>query len=336
MKMPQPDDEVALAKLLERQKKLSFDFEKGVNWRAGIDLTRYFVPLDTDALVFPNASPEQRLVMSQYLGLVIAQTFAEMETALTQAKEVVWKKKLQLYPVNPEFEALGDQFFAEEEKHSRMFRRYLEVFAQETGVTYEELTSMLPTVSGTILQKTLKLNSEIGGHALWWVLSLVEEVSILIYKQLQPFSKKMDPLYFELHRRHFEEEVRHSPYSYWMIEHLYRRNKSFSNMIFRKTDLVLAQALEITWALSSLSRIRNAFWLRKKHPFYATLTSCIPLLRKLSPIEVIRRLFVTAPFVSLLLNPNYHNDYQTLIGKLRALQIPTPKPQPQSLSAEKK
>ena len=100
------------------------------------------------------------------------------------------------------------------------------------------------------------------------------------------------------------------------------------------SEEMLAQALEITWALSSLSRIRNAFWLRKKHPFYATLTSCIPLLRKLSPIEVIRRLFVTAPFVSLLLNPNYHNDYQTLIGKLRALQIPTPKPQLQSLSAE--
>ncbi|TPW17933.1 MAG: hypothetical protein FD126_3546, partial [Elusimicrobia bacterium] len=95
MKMPQPDDELALARILERQKRLSWDFEKSIPWDRGVDLTRYFVPLDHDTLFFPEASHEQRLVLSQYLGLVIAQTFGEMETALVQAKDLVWKKNLQ-------------------------------------------------------------------------------------------------------------------------------------------------------------------------------------------------------------------------------------------------
>lgn len=334
MKMPQPDDERALTKILERQKKLAWDFEASLPWARGVDLSRPFVPLDHDNLVFPEASREQRLILSQYLGLVIAQTFAEMETALVQAKEFVWRQQLELYPISPEFEALGHEFFAEEEKHSRMFRRFLRAFAEQTGIAPLDLHEILPAVSGTVLQKTLKLNSDIGGHALWWVLTLVEEISILIFKQMRPFKKGLDPLYFEIHRRHFEEEVRHSPYSYWMIEHLYKRHKSLSGLVFRKTDLVLAQGLEIAWAFSSLSRIKNAFWLRKKHPFYATLLSCVPLLRKLGPVEAIRRLFVTAPFVSLLLNPQHHSDYQGLIAKLRALQIPTPAPRPQPLSAD--
>jgi len=333
MKMPQPDDEIALKKILERQKKHSFDFENSINWKGGIDMNRYFLPLDNDAMVFPTANQEQRLVLSQYLGLIIAQTFAEMETALVQAKDRVWKKNLQLYPVNPEFEALGDQFFAEEEKHSRMFRRYLHQFAKQTGIEYADLNRILPNVTGSLLNRILQLNSDFGGHALWWVLTLVEEVSILMFKQIRPFEKEIDPLYFDLHKKHFEEEVRHSPYSYWMIEHLYKRNKSPVNMFFRKTDLLLAQALEIHWTISSLSRIRNAYGLRKKHPFYATLTSCIPLIIKLSPIEIIRRLFVTAPFVSLLLNPNIFDDYQQLITQVRALHIPTPKPRLTALSA---
>ncbi|MBI3288345.1 MAG: diiron oxygenase [Elusimicrobia bacterium] len=326
MKMPQPEDERALARMLARQKKMSWDFEQSIDWDRGIDMRRPFVPLDHDNLVFPDASREQRLALSQYLGLVIAQTFGEMETALVQAKDLVWKRSLQLYPINPEFEALGDQFFDEEEKHARMFKRFLRAFAAQTGIEPEDLTRILPTVSGSLLHKTLRLNSVIGGHALWWVLTLVEEISIVIFKQIRPFKKDIDPLYFDIHRRHFEEEVRHSPYSYWMIEHLYKRDKSLANVVFRKTDLMLAQALEISWTLSSLSRIRNTYGLRRKHPFYATLTSCIPLLVKLSPVEIIRRLFVTAPFVSLLLNPQYHNDYQTLIAKLRTMQLPTPKP----------
>lgn len=333
--MPQPDDEQALSRILERQKKLAFDFEKSINWNAGIDLTRYFVPLDNANLVFPSASQEQRLVLSQYLGLVIAQTFAEMEIALVQAKDRVWKKNLARYPVNPEFEALGDQFFTEEEKHSRMYKRYLHSFAQSTGVEYDELVKILPSVSGSLLHKTLMLNSDFGGHALWWVLILIEEISILIFKQIKPFKDGIDPLYYEIHKKHFEEEVRHSPYSYWMIEHLYKRNKSPANLFFRKTDLLLAQALEITWAFSSLSRIRNTYGLRKKHPFFATLNSCIPLLIKISPVEVIRRLFVTAPFVSLMFNHGAHDDFQNLIGKVRALQIPTPKTRLQVLSTRR-
>ncbi len=326
MKLPRVDDEQALLKILERQKKLCFDFDKSLPWKDGIDLKRYFVPLDEDALIFPEAGPEERLVLSQYLGLVIARTFGEMETALVQAKDKVWKRNLDRYPVSPEFEALGEQFFAEEEKHSRMFKRYLELFSAQTGLSFDELASLLPSVSGTMLEKALQLNSDLGGHALWWVLTFVEEISILIFKQLRPFQTKLDPLYFAMHRRHFEEEVRHSSYSYWMLEHLYRRDRSAKQVLFRKTDLLLAQALEVSWTFQSLSRIRNAKRLKDKHPFYGTLARLMPLLRRRSPFEIIRRMFISAPFVSLMLNPNHFEDYKKIAGKLRAYEIPVPKP----------
>lgn len=331
---PAPEDEAALQRALKTQKKLSWDIEKDFDWSGGADLSRYFVPLDSDNLVFPEATPSQRLAISQFLGLVIAQTFAEMETVLVSAKELVWRRHLKLYPVNPEFEQLGEQFFDEEEKHARMFRRYLAVFAKQTGIDEEELRQILPTVTGSVLHRALKLNSQWGGHALWWVLTLVEEVSIHIFKQMQPHRARLDPLYYSLHRRHFEEEVRHSPYSYWMLEHLHKRDKRLASLFFRKTDLLLAQSLETAWTLSSLSRIRSAVWLRKKHPFYAELASCLPQLIRLGPIEVIRRLFVSAPFVSLMLNFHHHRDYEGLIAKLRAVHLPTPLPRTAPLAAD--
>lgn len=333
MKMPRLDDEAAIARILERQKRLAFDLEKGVDWDRRIDLTRYFVPLDPDALVFPEAGPEERRALSQYLGLVIAQTFAEMETALVQVKDAVWKRNLELYPINPEFSALGEQFFAEEDKHSRMFKRYLRIFAEQTGLELEELNRVLPAVSGSMLQKALRLNSEFGGHALWWVLTLVEEASIAIFKQMRPFEDRLDPLYFEIHKRHFEEEVRHSPYSYWMLEHLHTRNRSALSVVFRKTDLLLAQALEVSWTLTALSRIRHARQLRSKHPFYAGLARLLPLLVTRSPFEIIRSLFVSAPFVSMLLNPNHHDGFQKMAASLRAFEFPIPSPRKVELSA---
>jgi hypothetical protein len=329
---PRPDDEVELARLLERQRRLAWDFEKAVPWEQGIDLERYFVPLDKDALIFPGASPEQRLAISQYLGLVIAQTFGEMETALVSAKELVWERNIKRWPVNPEFEAFGLQFFSEEEKHSRMFKRFLRSFALQTGIAPEELSGILPIVPGTVLHRALKLNTDAGGHALWWVLTLVEEVSVLIYKQLRPFKGQVDPLYFALHRRHFEEEVRHSPYSIWMLDHLYRHSRFPVGLVFRKTDLALAQALEIVWTFSSLCRVLKARSLRRKHPFYAALASCTPLLLRQSPVRAIQKLFVNAPYVSLLLNPRTCSGYQSLISRLHAVPLPTPDPKPADLT----
>ena len=333
MKLPKLDDERELTRILERQKKLAFDIERSIDWKGGIDLDRYFLPLDPDAVAFPDADAAERRVLSQYLGLVIAQTFAEMETALVAAKDLVWKKNLQLYPINPEFEALGEQFFTEEEKHSRMFKRYLDVFAAQTGVTPEELHSILPKVDGSVLLGGLKLNSKYGGQALWWVLTLVEECSVLMFKQMKPFEGRLDPLYFAIHKAHFEEEVRHSSYSYWMLEHLYTRNRSVIATVFRKTDLLLAQGLEIAWAINALARIRHARRLKDKHPFFAGLVRLIPLLRKQTPFQMIQKLFLSAPFISLLLNPNHHGDYQTMATKLHALEFPVPNPRKLQLSA---
>src|SRR4029077_8855052 len=101
----------------------------------------------------------------------------------------------------------------------------------------------------------------------------------------------------------------------------------------RKTDLAVAQVLEVFWAVSSLSRILHVRTLRRKHPFYETLASCVPLLLNLTPLDRLRKLFVEAPFVSLLLNPRSCSDYGRLARRLNAVPIPTPRPRPAMLAA---
>jgi len=214
-----------------------------------------------------------------------------------------------------------------------MFKRFLLLFSKTTGLAPEELDGLLPAVSGTMLERALELHSGLGGHALWWVLTLVEEVSISIYREMRPSRARLDPLYHEIHWRHFQEEVRHSPYAYLMLENLYRRDRSALGGLFKRTDFLVAQALEVSWALVSLSRLRNAERLRKRHPFYATLARLMPLLRGRSPFRLLRSLFVSAPFVSLLLNPNHHEDLQGMAARLRALEFPLPAPEPPKLGA---
>ena len=46
------------------------------------------------------------------------------------------------YPVSPEFEQLGENFFIEEKKHSDAFELFLEKFAIQTNVSVDELKSI--------------------------------------------------------------------------------------------------------------------------------------------------------------------------------------------------
>ncbi len=46
-----------------------------------------------------------------------------------------------------------------------------------------------------------------GGHAFWWVVAVVEEVALLIYQAVYRHRKQMDPLFYQIHRKHFEEEI---------------------------------------------------------------------------------------------------------------------------------
>jgi hypothetical protein len=201
---------------------------------------------------------------------------------------------------------LGEQFFAEEAKHAALFRRYNDLFCESLNVSPAELASVLPSAFGAIFQKAVIANSKMGGHAFWWVVAVVEEVALLIYQNIHRHRKDIDPLYYHIHRKHFEEESRHTNYAFLMLDLINKQPKSFTQTLMSKLDLAYSEFFSTAWVLTELHKVKRVRELKDRHPFFAKLNDCLPLLESLSTAELIKRLFVSAPYISLILNRNYH------------------------------
>lgn len=322
-----PWDNAALANQIQRQLRHAWDLEKDLPWADGIDFQRPFLPLDADAIAFPGTNPEQRLALSQFLGLVINSTISEMESVIHRLKDSAWQRTIEQYPVNPEMKKLGELFFSEENKHSAMFDRYNQIFCDTHGIPIEQMARLLPKAFGSRFLGMTQKNANDGGMAFWWVVATVEEVSIQLYRDLDRHREAVDPLYYWLHRRHLEEESRHRNYAFLMLE-LYRQAQptGLRALLHRKLDLVLAQIFSAGWVLSELSKIFESEKMKDDHPFFATLASCLPLFRNLSPLEVVTKLFVTAPYVSTVLNTRYHKRTLEEAINQGAWSLPFPAP----------
>ncbi len=323
-----PYDHRELRKQLEEQRRLAWDIESGIEWAQGIDLNRFFLPLDDDSIAFPGASAEQRLALSQFMGLVVNSTIAEMETVAFRIRDVAWRAILDGFPVNPEMIALGDQFFTEEIKHAQMFARYVQHFAEEVGVDVHELDSILPKAYGSTFQTAILRNAQRGGHAFWWVVALVEEEAVLLYQQMYRHRKVLDPLFYQIHKRHFEEESRHTNYAFMMLKLIRDRQENWRQQLHRRVDRIYSELFTTTWVLAELHKVFNVPTLAHRHPFFSTLASCIPLMKELSWRELASRLFVSAPYVSSVLNPRYHRLTSAAAAEHGALGFHYPEPNP--------
>lgn len=326
-------DEVALAKLTELQRKNAWDLEKSIDWHSGIDLNKPLVALDDEALFFPGASQEQRLAISQLMGLIIATCICEMEECLLRLKKISWHDILNQYPVSPEFCELGEQFFEEETKHSTAFRRYLHHYAVGLSVDPEELRKTLPLVEKTKSEWMLKKNIEGGGMAFWWIVAQVEQEFLLLYHSMVPHKKNLEPLYFTLHQKHFEEEARHAPFPYLMLELLSTRVQRPLQMVHNKVDLAVSQVLQLFWAGHSLNRSRSVKKLANKAPLFKVIADVMPHLEKQPPWRIIWDFITSAPYVSPLVNPKYHPKISIFAKKMGAWSLPFPKPKPKPLKA---
>lgn len=335
MYIPDILNEVELEKYLLQQQKHSWDLEKDISWNKGIDLSKPFVALGKDATFFPNASPEQRLVISQYVGLLINSTICELENALERSKKQCWENLVRKYPVNPEFIALGEEFFEDEKKHSEAFTKFLKMFAEETNVTLDELQSLLPVLDKSKIESLFRVNSIVGGQALWWVVAAVEEESIMVYRHMHKFKNDLDPLYYDLHRKHFEEETRHAAYAFLMLELFRRRAKGPINILAKKLDFIFSEILQITWLMKELLKLINVKKLSDRHPFYKTLESSLPMLAELSPNEIIQKLFLEAPYISMILNPRNNKNLQESINKIGSVTISRGMPEEVELTIER-
>jgi hypothetical protein len=324
MRAINPFDHNELKEHLRLQQKAAWDIDTCVNWSMGVDPTKFLLPLDESSIAFPGASPDQKRALSQLMGLIVNATISEMEDCLPRLKKFAWEDTLKKYPVNPELVELGEQFFAEEAKHAAAFKRYLAEFCKAVDVEMDDLDRLLPKAFGSHFQSAIIRNAKSGGQAFWWVVSNVEEVSINIFQGIFRNKNEVDPLYFHLHRRHLEEESRHANYAYLMIELMRHQQKGIRGWWHRKADFSLAQLVAAPWVITELYKFFNVKDLKHKSPWFEVLASCIPLYEKMPQSEKIKRMFIAAPYVSWILNPNHRQMHVRATQEFKSWMLPFP------------
>lgn len=329
----------ALAAQAARQRKYAWDLERGVQWSLGVDTSKPFLPLDADNLLFPGANAEQKLALSQLIGLIINSTISEMESVINKLRHVAWEAPLRQFSVNPEMWELGELFFIEENKHALAFARFNELFCKTEGIDPELMDRLLPKAFGSLFLKAIISNAKSGGHAFWWVVAAVEEVSLELFKDIHAARHIVDPLFYEVHKKHMEEEQRHHNYAFLMLELIERRSFTLKRLLHRKTDLLFGQLFSTGWVIAELNKIFLAKDFASRHPFFEVISSCLPLIRQISTADLIKRLFVSAPYISLVLNTKNHPLTSRMAVTHRAFNFPFPQPNIQQLTfskAEKK
>jgi len=317
-------DEKKLAHQLQIQRRLSWDLETRIDWSKGVDLSKPLLPLDRDNILFPEANAEQRLVISQLMGLIVAATISQLEQVANDLKGPAWERVLDRFPVNPEMRALGEQFYAEEAKHAVAFGRYIDMFAVALGVEPADLKALLPQADNGLQKKIYALNSLAGGMAVWWLIAAVEEESLVIYRYMDPVRAKIDPLYWQLHRAHFEEELRHKSYASLMLQMFEEFSGVTTTLLFKKLDFVLAECLNLTWTLNELVKAKGFRRFKHHHPFFATLSGLIDVLGRRNFLGVLYRLLTSAPYISNTLHLSEHQHVKELLQRFGALQAPLP------------
>lgn len=319
-------NDLSLQKQVELQRDHAWDLETGIDWAQGVDLSRYFLPLDDKSIAFPGLTAKQRRTLSQFMGLVINTTIGEMEGVIDRLRDVAWEQLLRRYPVNPEMRELGELFFEEEQKHARTFARYIEIFCNQTGVPRASLNRLLPQSFGSRFLSAIRANAEQGGFAFWWVVAGVEEVSIQIYQMMHKHQASLDPLFFSIHRRHLEDEARHRGYAFLMLELAQSSPASWKERCVRKADLLVAQVMTAGWVLAELHKILEVGKLKSEHPFFGELAECLPALKKMGTVGLLKALFTSAPYISFVLNLHHQKQTARFADRFRVWRLPLPKP----------
>ena len=318
-------NEALLSRQLEVQSVNGWNIEKDLNWDQGIDLSKFLLPLDEGSILFPNADKSQKRVISQLMGLIIASTISELEKIAYELKGPSWDRFLRKHPISPEFRKLGEHFYEDEQKHSKAFSRYIDKFALELGVEPNDLKQLLPQSNQTIQGQIFKLNSMAGGMAIWWLIAAVEEESILFYKYIKEMKSDIDPLYYQLHKLHFEEEIRHKSYAFMMLK-AHEEFSSIPNKLFsKKLDFIIAEVMNMTWTFNQLFKVRNLKKFKNHHPFFKTLDSLSDILGERNPLEIINCLFKNAPYISTTLHMGEQQHIKQLLDRFGATSIPLPK-----------
>jgi hypothetical protein len=317
-------DHEAIARLTKQQKDQEWDLERSFDWAAPLKMDRPLLPLDENALYFPGASPEERLAISQMMGLVVAISICEMEECLLRLRNECWDQIKNEHPVSREFNELGEQFFVEEKKHSESFRKFFNLYAAKLNVDPKDLIEVLPVIEGTRTETILRNNSKNFGRSFWWIVVSVEQQFLHLFSLMRGQKDRIEPLYYELHKKHFEEESRHAPFPFLMLELLNERDQSLKGILHRKYDLVFSQLLQASWTLTSLSRLKKLKQLKGKHPMFEILAQTYESLSKQPKLRLLWRSFTSVPYISTLINLQSHKRIIRLADQMGSFHLPNP------------
>ncbi|MAW07041.1 MAG: hypothetical protein CME61_02035 [Halobacteriovoraceae bacterium] len=320
MYLPDLYNSFEVQKLKNKQTKHAWDLSEIYKFE-DIDFTKTFAPITKDFLHYEHLTPNERVVVGQFLGLVINSAICELELALERSKKECYFNVIERFPVSKEFESLGNNFFLEEKKHSDAFNYFLNTFAKKTNVEREELRSLLPILNESKIEKIFRINGTIGGQALWLVTAAVEEESIEVFKKMIPHKKVIDPFFYKLHHLHFQEEMRHASFAFLMLELLNDRSSFFVDRVSKVIDFILSDVLQVSWVLSELVKTSNVDKLKNHHPFYETLGNALPKISDFNLVELFNYLFKDSPFVSLILNPRSNKELSKFITSKNYLAL---------------
>jgi hypothetical protein len=305
------------------QEERQWDADRDLDWST-LDATRPLLPGCGALARELGLSSAEELALSQLLGLMAVQAISEHEKVLGAVREDCWRTSLGRLGLTAasELVALGEQFFAEEAKHSQAFARYVSAFAASVGVEPDVLAKVLPRYDEAAWSTRLfRLNARLGGRAMWWLVMITEEESLALFRELRDSSaaapSQVDPLFYELNRQHFQEEVRHMSYAPLMVRVLGDGGGSPWTRLVRRCDYVLAEALHVAWLLAQMTKLRR---LRRlvgddAAPFLKTLLGAVEKLDALPLTRRLDLLLSRIPFASDATNPQRHRSLRVEVRR---------------------
>ncbi len=304
-------NEVQLGRKLALQTHMEWDILKDIDWSQGVDLDKDLLPLSPLAKEFTERHEISTRSVSWMFGLLATSAISEHERVLNDLHNT-WESGLRKDFASLQLLQLGNQFFKEEMKHSEAFKMYLEHSAIFLNLKIGELKSFLPRYTESSLAARLyRKDLMTGGSALWWTVATTEEESIELFRMLNKNADRTDPLFYQLNKLHYEEEIRHSSFSYMMID-FYSSKQSRSRNI---SSYLLARSLQTVWVCQQLKRLRNVHQFADRHPYLSEMSRFVKTLEEVPFFRKMKLLYQDNGYVSMMLKPENHMRIRKQISK---------------------
>ena len=325
MRVLDVDDPERMRAVVARMRRNAWDLERDFDWNAKIDVDKPLLPLAQIDRVFPGLDPEEQLVLAQLFGLVVAQIFSDAEQFLNKTREQLWGDFERLFDGHSALLELGTQFFDEERKHAEMFRRYITAWLVARGLDVERFFAEQPRFSESWQHRVILRNAARGGLAFWGIVLLAEEESPLIYRYLEDAPDDIEPLYLQIHRKHFEEEARHATFAYTAMAYLADRLHGLGGARRRRTDVMLAQSMQISFIAQAIAQRQRNLPDPTIHPWIATVVRAMKKVRRLPPSHLFRVFFREPTLIGPFMNYRFHRNMVEMATTRRLWSLPLPR-----------